>query len=187
MIKEGFGAMIQSMAKEAKLDVHLGVKVKSIVRTPGKPIQLTLSDSFTHSCDLLVLSGPITTYVRGRDSGAIAPILHPPTSAEIDLFGPKHAMQFLIQLVEFNEMHDDYRALEFWPDHFEGKGQVIVRRDIRAAETNITGGRLGGVQSYSYWPEPFCNKSVHLAQQQSWMDAHNLTAKKIYVQQWYDT
>jgi hypothetical protein len=115
MLKQGYGALIQSLADEADLDLRLNAEVVSVERPgltqqtqqtqkqkqqqlPAAPVRLHFADESTQECDILVLSGPITNFVRGSDSGKVAPILDPPTPEEARLFSPKHAMQFYIQV-----------------------------------------------------------------------------------------
>jgi len=209
MMKDGYGSLIQALADEAGLDVRFNAEVVSVERPwsvaaasrgrsgqqhkptyqrhdPGQHVRLTLADRSEHSCDILVLSGPITNFVRGSDSGKVAPILSPPTAEEVRLFSPKHAMQFLIQLVKFNEEPRSFKALEYWPQGYEIASGVIVRRDVGYAEHGVPH-RLGGLQSYSYWPEPVCDETMHKESQAKWMAEQGLSVNETYATPFYDT
>ena len=66
------------------------------------------------------------------------------------------------------------------------KGSVIVRRDIGYAETGKSH-KVGGIQSFSYYPYPQCNRSVHWEEQQKWAKAHNKKITKTLGQFYVDT
>jgi len=115
-------------------------------------------------CDILALSGPIPIFVRGSVHGNRSPnpksissvtlalscltlslnrgsvdgtrsrILTTPSTAEKDVFGPMKAMQFLVSLIDFGSAPSGYKALEFWPEDFPEKSEVIVSRDVGYAE-----------------------------------------------------
>jgi len=95
-------------------------------------------------------------------------------------------MQFLVSLVDFDRVPESYEALEFWPGNFENKGDVIVRRDVGFAETRASHS-VGGVQSFSYYPYPQCNRSVHWEAQQKWALENNWTMTKVLGQFYVDT
>ena len=71
------------------------------------------------TCDFIILSGPITSYVRGSNDMKIKPILDQVSVGEHSLFYNKQAMQFLVSLVEFEDIPNEFQALEFWPSNFQ--------------------------------------------------------------------
>jgi len=129
MLPEGFGSLVDALAAEAGLDVRLNATVTLVDRegggSGGGPVRLVVETTTTSGgggasgtevtaseefCDLVALSGPITEFVRGSNDGARGPILQAPTEAEVDLFAPKQAMQFLIQLLELEPSPVQVRA-----------------------------------------------------------------------------
>jgi uncharacterized protein (TIGR03792 family) len=187
MLKDGYGGIVNRLAKEVDLDVRYGHRVVGVKRGLGAGATLSFGGSQgDETCDVLVLSGPITQFVRGSNDGSTRPILTPPSLVERSVFEGKQAMQFLVSLVEFDRTPAEYEALEFWPEHFRGKGNVIVRRDVGYAETNVSHA-VGGIQSFSYYPYPQCNRSVHWDMQQRWAKAHNRTIKQVIGQFYIDT
>eukprot|EP00505_MAST-04D_sp_SCG-Rhode-Island_P004492 Stramenopile-MAST_4_protein_4492 len=187
MLKDGYGGIVNRLAKEVDLDVRYGHRVVGVKRGLGAGATLSFGDGQgDEACDVLVLSGPITQFVRGSNDGSTRPILTPPSRVERSVFEGKQAMQFLVSLVEFDRTPAEYEALEFWPEHFRGKGNVIVRRDVGYAETNVSHA-VGGIQSFSYYPYPQCNRSVHWDMQQRWAKAHNRTIKQVIGQFYIDT
>ena len=51
----------------------------------------------------------------------IKPILDQVSVGEHSLFYNKQAMQFLVSLVEFEDIPNEFQALEFWPSNFQKK------------------------------------------------------------------
>ena len=208
MLKDGYGGIINNMAKEVQLNVKYGYKVKNIIRRPSSSsssstlfandgssngmepsITLQFENPSTYpdeTCDFIILSGPITNYVRGSNDMKIKPILDQVSVGEHSLFYNKQAMQFLVSLVEFEDIPNEFQALEFWPSNFQKKGSVIVRRDIGYAETGKSH-KVGGIQSFSYYPYPQCNRSVHWEEQLKWAKAHNKKITKTLGQFYVDT
>jgi uncharacterized protein (TIGR03792 family) len=194
MLKDGYGGIINNMAKEVNLNVKYGHKVKNILRSSvamasSLPVTLQFEDSSTQpdaTCDFVILSGPITNYVRGSNDLKVGPILNEVSVGERSLFYNKQAMQFLVSLVEFENVPNEFQTLEFWPSNFQKKGSVIVRRDIGYAETGKSH-RVGGIQSFSYYPYPQCNRSTHWEEQQNWAKKHNKKITKMLGQFYVDT
>ena len=201
MLPEGFGAMVDALANEVGLDVRMnttvisidrsgdsGSAVRLVVRSPG-PSGATVDSE--ELCDMLALSGPITEFVRGSNDGTRKPILSDPTVNETDLFAPKEAMQFLISLLELDQASADasgFETLEFWPANFQTTGGVIVRRDVAYSEQNASKHhRIGGLQSYSYWPWPRCDEAHHIAAQELWARNANLTVVQVLARAFFDT
>ena len=209
MLRDGYGAVVDALARDAGLDVRLGARVVAVERPGaggstggggggggGGAATLRFADPAAHpdeQCDLVVLSGPIPRFVRGSDDGSVAPILTPATAAEADHFAGQHAMQFLISLLELGKdpeaAWDEFEALEYFPDNFPTLGGVIVRRDIGYAEDGPSenANRIGGLQSFSFWGAPNCTRGAHWASQQAWLRAHDLTAQRVLGQAWFDT
>ena len=168
------------------MTIKLNTSVTAINRD-GAGARLSYRDTNTgqngaQQCDILVLSGNIADFVRPNPSTGVAPILQPPTPAEVDLFGTKQPMQFLLSLVEFEHPPPAFKTLEYWPSHYDVPGGVIVRRDIGHAEHG-TEHSIGGLQSMSI--EPTTNRSVHWASQQAWMAAQGVEARAVLLQAWY--
>ena len=204
MLKDGYGAMVDSIAKEVELDVRYGWKVKNIRRLQQQTLskdQKKKKSSHLSSvvlefenttedeeCDFLVLSGPITNYIAGSVDHKVKPILTDASSKEKSLFKSKKAMQFLVSLVEFEDVPNEFKALEFWPTNFQnkGKGEVIVRRDVGYAETGQSH-QVGGIQSFSYYPYPQCDEKKHWKEQLKWAKQHNKTITKVFDQFYVDT
>jgi hypothetical protein len=194
MLPEGFGAIVAALAKEVDLDVRLGYTVRSITRSRVGGVQMdfaTPAGVAAESCDLLVLSGPIPEFVRGSADGTRPAILTPPTGEEQGLFGGMQAMQFLVSLLEFETPPSplSFKALEYWPAGYQDVGGVIVRRDIGFAEEGHAH-LYGGLQSFSYWPYPKSNRSVHWRNQQQWAKDRGLGIKSVvhqfYVDRYYN-
>ena len=190
MLPEGFGAIVAGLAKEVDLDVRLGHTVSSITRSRAGGVRIqfaTPTNTEAESCDILALSGPIPEYVRGSADGTRSPILTPPSDEEMGLFGGMKAMQFLVSLLEFEQPSSPlpFKALEYWPAAYEDVGDVIVRRDIGYAEEGHAH-LYGGLQSYSYWPYPKCNRSVHWNNQQKWAKDRGLKIKRVVNQLYID-
>lgn len=196
MLPNGFGSMVDALAKEVGLDVRFNTTVWSVERNASAPVRLTVVQvpadagahaESTHECDFVVLSGPVTQFVRGSNDGTRAPILHPATDAERAVFAGKQPMQFLIQLLDLEEspVQEQFRALEFWPAHFQTRGGVIVRRDVAYAEEGVPH-TVGGLQSYSSEPWPACDEARHDAGQRAWLTAHNLTVRDTLARVFFD-
>jgi hypothetical protein len=194
MLPEGFGAIVAALAEEVSLDVRLSHTVRSITRSRVGGVRIdfaTPADAAAESCDLLVLSGPIPEFVRGSADGTRPAILTPPTGEEQGLFGDMQAMQFLVSLLEFEPPLSPlpFEALEYWPAGYQDVGGVIVRRDIGFAEEGHSH-LYGGLQSFSYWPYPKSNRSVHWHNQQQWAKDRGLEIKSVvhqfYVDRYYN-
>ena len=94
-------------------------------------------------------------------------------------------MQFLISLVEFEDVPGEFQALNFGPPTFKN-GEAFLRRDIGFAETGKSH-KVGGIQSFSYYPYPQCNRSVHWNEQQRWAVDHGKNITKVLGQFYVDT
>jgi len=195
LLKEGFGSIGNAMASEVDLAINLNTRVTSIVRSDGMATITTepttnpangVAESEEHECDIVVLTGPIPQYVRGSLDATVNPILMPPTSEEFEHFSTMRPMQFLITIAELEAVPADYETLEYWPDSFVKSAEVIVHRNIEFAELNMSG-NIGGIQSYSYYPTPTCNKSMHLAGQQRWLQQQGLKLKQVLKQFYCDS
>merc|ERR1719261_2396082 len=93
-------------------------------------------------------------------------------------------MQFLVSLVRFadgaaspgaSDPVNNFTTVDYWPDAFTRTAGVILHRDVSTAEKgNPDGGRVGGVQTFSYLPEPLCNRSEHWESTQQWLAGRGL-------------
>lgn len=185
MLRSGYSALVEALAAEVHLDARLGVQVLGVERARSGAT-LHFAGRPSEHCDIVVLSGPIPEFVGGSMDRTRPAILNPATEAEDRLFRGKRPMQFLVSMVQFTQPVPQWEAIEYWPDAFSVAGGVILRRDVGYAEGQ---GRhaIGGVQSYSYWPVPTANRSIHWASQQRWMAAHGLRMERLIAQHYYDT
>ena len=155
--------------------------------SPSATLQFEDTSIKDEACDFVVLSGPITNYVRGSNDKKVHPILDEVSVGETSLFYSKQAMQFLISLVEFEDVPGEFQALEFWPTNFQKRGSVIVRRDIEIRRNWRKSHKVGGIQSFSYYPYLQCNRSVHWDEQQRWAVDHGKNITKVLGQFYVDT
>lgn len=123
-----------------------------------------------------MLSGSISNLVNGA--------VVDPTAAELQLFGNMKSMQFLVALVEFDKVPAGFEAIEYWPDSFLASPGVILRRDVGYAETSDQH-VVGGLQTYSYSPEPHCDRQQHWSAMEAWM-ARVGVKPVATLQRWYD-
>ena len=142
MIKTGFESVVAGMAAHPGITVVLNASVTQINRL-GNAARVTYKDTSTgiayaRTCDLVALTGHITPLVVGAYNrsqgkhvpGWHVPVLQPPTKQEVELFGTKTTMQFLVSLIEFNGAPKRFKAIEYWPNEFHEDGAVILHRDV---------------------------------------------------------
>ena len=173
------GSLLDAMAKEVGLTIHLNRTVTKIIRSKDGGVRLSFEEDTEELCDLVVLTGAIPTLVTTN-------ILLPTTLLEKKTFGHMQPMQFLVSLLDLptanttntklkmhtaasnlrnlekdtfpatntttnTQMPALFKALEYWPDGYKDVGGVIVRRDIGYAETEPHHSHnIGGLQTFSY-------------------------------------
>mmetsp|Transcript_18514 Transcript_18514/g.48297 ORF Transcript_18514/g.48297 Transcript_18514/m.48297 type:complete len:218 (-) Transcript_18514:106-759(-) len=146
--------------------------------------------STTTSCGMLVLTGPIPQFIRGSEDGSTPAIVTDPSNAELEIFGPMVPMQYYDAVVRLSPAPMAYRGIESFPQGYHGQfgssAGVVLRRDIRFTETNASGA-VGGVMSYSYWPEPAANLSSHQSGMQQWAHTQGFRLDEVYAELWVDT
>ena len=153
MLPAGYGAIVESLAKEVDLDVRFGWRVARIERHGGDGERreggdrdggrdggrasggggggsATLffygrDDASPEECDLLALTGAIPEFVAGSLDGSRPPILSPPSASEVAQFGSMRPMQFLISLLNLTST-PDFETLEYWPDAFEVRSSSLL-------------------------------------------------------------
>lgn len=76
--------------------------------------------------------------------------------------------------------------MEYWPNHFPGAANVILRRDVAYAETGAPH-PVGVIQSFSYWPYPRSNRSAHEHSQSDWLAEQRLQVVKTWDALYFDT
>merc|ERR1711871_152769 len=93
MLRSGYGGIVHGMAEEIGLDVRHGHTVDSITRDFINKATLTFAPQGpsqtpppSQQCDMVVLSGPITNFVRGSSDGTRPPILKPASAGEERIF-----------------------------------------------------------------------------------------------------
>jgi hypothetical protein len=144
-----------------------------------------------------MLSGPIPQLLHQYPEQA-PPIITSPSPIELELFASKQPMQFLISLVELedsdptNETINGFLGLDYWTEAFEQTPGLIMHRDISYAEGhNRSGGGsssgIGGIQSFSFDPAPVCNRSMHWAAHQQWLQDRQVRVKNMIGQFYSDT
>ena len=176
MLPAGYGAIVESLAKEVDLDVRLGWRVARIERHGGGEHReggdggrdggrasgggsggggggATLffegrADASPEKCDLLALTGPIPEFVAGSLDGSRPPILSPPSPSEVAQFGSMRPMQFLISLLNLTST-PDFETLEYWPDAFQ------VASSLHSSSPSSTVTTMPPFESMC--PQPLCS------------------------------
>ena len=93
---------------------------------------------------------------------------------------------FFVSLVEFQHTPEAFEAVEYWPNGFLDTPGVILRRDVAFAQTSKPH-RVGAIQSFSYWPYPRCNRSMHEKVQSDWTTEQQVKISRTLDAIYYDT